>query len=110
MLVIRIHPDAPPKPIEGAPCNGCGVCCAAEPCPVGMLASRRRSGACKALEWQAQDGRYACGLIVSPANHLPRALRWLAPWVARRARRWVGAGVGCDSSVTVEGAAVDDRP
>ena len=25
--VVHIHPGAPPKPPEGAPCNGCGLCC-----------------------------------------------------------------------------------
>ncbi|RDJ94009.1 hypothetical protein B4Q13_17825 [Lacticaseibacillus rhamnosus] len=27
--VIRLHPAAPVKPPETAPCNGCGVCCTA---------------------------------------------------------------------------------
>ena len=36
--VVHWHPEAPPKPPEGAPCNGCGLCCLAEPCPLGMLA------------------------------------------------------------------------
>ena len=49
--VIHIHPEAPTKPPEGAPCNGCGVCCLAEPCPVGMLVSRKRHGACVLLRW-----------------------------------------------------------
>jgi len=35
---IAIHAAAPAKPALGEPCNGCGVCCAAEPCPVGMFA------------------------------------------------------------------------
>ena len=25
--VVWLHPAAPPKPAEGAPCNGCGLCC-----------------------------------------------------------------------------------
>ena len=100
--VILIHPDAPPKPAEGRPCNGCGVCCASEPCPVGVLASRRRHGACAALAWSPVDGRYRCGLISAPADWLPHALRGAAPLLARLAMRFVAAGRGCDSSVTVE--------
>jgi hypothetical protein len=49
--IIKIHPDAPPKPAVGAPCNGCGVCCLAEPCPLGVILSRRLKGACVALRW-----------------------------------------------------------
>ncbi|WP_290877489.1 hypothetical protein, partial [Aquabacterium sp.] len=61
--VIHIHPEAPPKPPEGQPCNGCGVCCLAEPCPVGVLVSRRLTGACKALRWSDAGRRYSCGLL-----------------------------------------------
>ena len=43
--VVWLHAEAPPKPAEGAPCNGCGLCCLAEPCPLGVLVSRRRTGA-----------------------------------------------------------------
>lgn len=101
-IVIHLHPSAPAKPPEGGPCNGCGVCCASEPCPAGRLVSRRRHGACKALVWQAQAGRYRCGLVEQPRHYLPAALGWAAPWVARLARRWIAAGRGCDSSVSVE--------
>ena len=40
--VIYLHPAAPAKPAVGAACNGCGVCCAWQPCPLGMLVSGRR--------------------------------------------------------------------
>jgi len=93
---IHLHPEAPPKPAEGAACNGCGVCCAGAPCPLGMLASRRRTGRCAALHWQEGTGRYVCGLIARPEAHLPRPLRALAPGLARLARRQVSAGSGCD--------------
>lgn len=96
--VIHLHSDAPPKPAAGAACNGCGVCCAAEPCPIGMLVSRRRQGACAALAWGEAAGRYRCGLVEQPAAHLPRALAALAPLVRRLARRLIAAGAGCDCS------------
>ncbi|WCM91005.1 hypothetical protein [Acidovorax sp. NCPPB 3576] len=50
--VVHLHPSAPPQPAQGAPCNGCGLCCLAEPCPLGMLVSRRRRGPCAALRWR----------------------------------------------------------
>jgi len=102
--VIRLHPAAPAKPAETAPCNGCGVCCAAEPCPVGVLLSGRRSGACTALTWSEQAGLYRCGLVADPRAVLPRLPAALAPAVSRLARRWISAASGCDSSLVVESA------
>jgi len=52
--VVHVHPSAPSQPAEGAPCNGCGLCCLAEPCPLGMLVSRRRTGTCAALRWHEE--------------------------------------------------------
>jgi len=89
--VIHIEPLAPAKPALGAACNGCGVCCLSEPCPLGMLASLRRRGACTALRWDAGATRYRCGLTTLP---LPGALT----------RRWIAAGQGCDSDATATAA------
>lgn len=94
--VVLLHRDAPPKPAPGAACNGCGVCCAHEPCPLGMLLSRRRRGACAALQWSDAEGRYACGALAEPTRWLP----WLSARPARAlARRWIAAGRGCDSTL-----------
>ncbi|MDE1947423.1 MAG: hypothetical protein KGL43_21745 [Burkholderiales bacterium] len=83
--LIHLQLDAPPKPAPGAACNGCGVCCAAEPCPLGMLASRRMQGQCSALVWDDAQRRYVCGLV-------QRASR-----IGRRfVLRWIGAAQGCD--------------
>jgi hypothetical protein len=98
--IIHIHPEAPAKPAEGKPCNGCGVCCATQPCPVGMLVSRRRQGACKALVWSDAQTRYLCGLISEPQRFIRPS--WLAPAMSRFARRFVAAGIGCDSDLETE--------
>ena len=71
--VVWLQPSAPPKPAEGAPCNGCGLCCLAEPCPLGMLVSRRRTGACVALRWRAADGRQSPILLQIPLVTPPLA-------------------------------------
>lgn len=97
LQTIRIHPAAPGKPQLGHACNGCGVCCAAEPCPVGMLVSRRRTGACAALLWNEATSRYMCGLISDP--HCVLGLRWKVATrlISGLAMRLVSAGKGCDS-------------
>lgn len=93
-----LHPAAPPQPQPGAPCNGCGVCCAAEPCPLGMVLSRRRHGACAALVWRSEGGAgaYRCGALAEPARWLP----WLPAALATRlVRRWIAAGQACDCTL-----------
>ena len=97
--VIEIHPEAPPKPAWGQPCNGCGVCCLAEPCPLGVLVSRRRQGACRALQWVPAQSAYRCGLMQAPAQYLPVPGRWAEALLARLARRWIAAGIGCDAAI-----------
>ena len=100
--IIHLHPAAPAKPATGAACNGCGVCCAAEPCPLGMLLSRRRRGACAALEWHEAGARYRCGALSAPARWLP----WLpAPLARGLAARWIAAGRGCDADLEPQAAA-----
>lgn len=102
--VIRIHPAAPVKPAEAAPCNGCGVCCAAEPCPIGVLVSGRRTGACAALLWEPDAALYRCGLVAAPRTMLPWLPAVLAPLLSRLARHWISAASGCDSSLVVDSA------
>lgn len=108
--VILIRPEASAKPAWGAPCNGCGVCCLLEPCPLGMVLSRKRRGACVALRWQDDARQYRCGAVMAPKEVLQLALpnflkAWVSPlaWVlARLAKRWIAAGLGCDSTVQAQ--------
>jgi hypothetical protein len=94
--VILLHQAAPPKPPTGAACNGCGLCCAAEPCPLGVLFTRRRRGRCAALVWDDAGCRYLCGALAEPVRWLP----WLpATWARRLVRRWIAAATGCDSDL-----------
>lgn len=97
---ILIHAEAPPKPALGEPCNGCGLCCLAEPCPVGMLLSRRRRGRCIALRWDEAQRRYRCGALAWRAKgSLARLLeRPLHAWMARM----IAAGRGCDADLEAQ--------
>lgn len=98
--VITIHAKAPPKPALGAACNGCGVCCAAEPCPVSLLLLWPHRKSCRALIWDDAGQRYLCGMVAQPA----RFLRWLpARWndaASSLCRRWIAANTACDADVT----------
>ncbi|MDQ7743723.1 hypothetical protein [Hydrogenophaga pseudoflava] len=100
--VIHIHPAAPAQPAQGAPCNGCGVCCLAEPCPLGRVISHKRVGACDALRWDGTQNLYRCGAISDAEVVLGPRWRWAAPLLRRLAKRWIAAGVGCDASLRSE--------
>jgi hypothetical protein len=89
--VIHIQPLAAAKPPLGAACNGCGVCCLSEPCPLGVLLSLSRTGPCKALQWAQAEQQYRCGALGH--GEAPRGLVRLKAWVVRR---WIAAGAGCD--------------
>ncbi len=90
--VIHLHLAAPAKPALGDACNGCGVCCLAEPCPLGQLLSGRR-GPCGALRWDATQARYQCGVVADPQGIWPGLPTAAVPL----ALRWIGAARGCDS-------------
>lgn len=103
--VIWLHKAAPNKPAEGLPCNGCGVCCATEPCPVALVFLFQRRGACKALLWNGDGNVYRCGMAQNPERYL-RYLRRLPAWAVRIAQRlvlrWIAAGTACDASDETE--------
>lgn len=100
--LIWLHPAAPLKPAAGQRCNGCGVCCAAEPCPQARLFLWQRHGACRALEWQTDRQHYRCGLVMHPQRYL----RWLPERLAARfgayVKRRIAADSACDSDVQIE--------
>lgn len=93
---VELHAAAPGKPVVGAPCNGCGLCCVLAPCPLSRALLGHRTGACPALRWQAAAQRYACGLTMAPNEHFPRLPAALVPLARRLALRWIAAGSGCD--------------
>jgi hypothetical protein len=99
--VIHIRPEAPAKPARGQTCNGCGVCCLAEPCPLGQLLSRRRQGACDALRWDETTLRYQCGAVTDPKGVWPLLPSAAVSASRRLALRWISAAEGCDSDVDV---------
>lgn len=112
--IVHVEPEAPAKPFPGESCNGCGLCCLLEPCPLGVLLSRRRTGACTALRWDGDARQYRCGAMMAPAevvdSFMPAGLRWMSPagtaFLKRMAARWIAAGQGCDSWLDVSDVTV----
>jgi hypothetical protein len=99
---ISLHQQAPDKPAYGEKCNGCGVCCAAEPCPVAHLLLWQFSGACKALQWKEDKQRYQCGMVVDPGKYLRRLPKRFAPFVGKWCAARIALDIGCDSRVELE--------
>jgi len=87
--VIYIHAEAPAKPQPGAACNGCGVCCTVELCPLAQLRYWRKIGPCPSLRWLAKEKRYGCGML------LEARFSWIRRWIYRS----IAAGQGCDSQI-----------
>ena len=106
---VHIERSAPQKPPLGASCNGCGLCCLIEPCPLGVVLSRSRTGQCQALRWQGDLRVYRCGAISAPKDvlrdGLPKFLHGALPllgWLLTRlARRWIAVGTGCDCDAQI---------
>lgn len=89
--------EAPDRPAYGSPCNGCGVCCKQEPCPLAVRVLRvsYESGRCPALEHA--DGAYRCGLVANPAKYAKaRAMVKGKKALSDGAAVLIGAGFGCD--------------
>jgi hypothetical protein len=97
--IIYLRPDAPMKPEPGQRCNGCGVCCAIETCPVARVFLLQWRGPCRALQWQDSSRRYLCGMMETPTVFLSVLPARLKPWFRRCVNRWIASGTACDSNV-----------
>ena len=95
--IIRKKSDLK-KPAFGKPCNQCGICCMAEPCPLGMHLFNVTHGRCPALI-EDKNNTYACGLVKRPAHYVsPERLKdRTAAGLCRSAKLIINTGGGCDS-------------
>ncbi|MDP4027071.1 hypothetical protein Q8W71_31260 [Methylobacterium sp. NEAU 140] len=86
----------PPKPPVGAACNGCGFCCAAEPCGIAReYIGAGAEGPCPALEFEA--GRFWCGMVRRPGHYLGLPHDWADAAIGATVAEALGAGRGCDA-------------
>jgi hypothetical protein len=95
------HQTAPEKPAEGHPCNGCGMCCAAEPCGIAVEFLGATEGPCPAMQFEG--GRFWCGMTRTPGAYMGApdfADGILGPMFAEA----LGIGRGCDSDAAPTGA------
>lgn len=85
------------KPAHGSPCNGCGWCCAAEPCGVARehIPGHPAEGPCLALEHEA--GRFVCGMIRRPSHYMRLPNDWADVVLGEMIATALGAGRGCDA-------------
>lgn len=100
--IIKINAQAPTKPVLGAPCNGCAVCCASEPCPVSLALLWPHNAPCKALVWHEDTKHYRCGMVSEPSHFvkwLPKRMDKIASKVFKR---WIAADTVCDSNVEMD--------
>jgi hypothetical protein len=84
----------PAKPPEGAPCNGCGLCCALQLCELAVELLDGATAPCPAMEFAG--GRFWCGLAKNPGRYFstpPFANKFLGPMVQHA----LSIGEGCDA-------------
>lgn len=89
---------APEKPAFGSPCNGCGFCCAAEPCGVArqFVPGAIEGAPCPAMEFE--HGRFWCGMVRRPGHYLGLPA-WGDEEMGAMIGEALGAGKGCCADV-----------
>jgi hypothetical protein len=101
--------DARPlKPAYGSPCNGCGLCCEAQQCPLSEMLLGEHD-LCPALT--PLGNVYVCGLVADTWRFFHSSGKDEADSALRSAIAYLlGAGIGCDANllgeeISPEGAA-----
>lgn len=96
-VAISLPVHAPYKAKKGQPCNGCGYCCAAEVCEVGLaMFGENQPAPCPAMEFDESGRRFNCGVV--------RMAGEISPMYAAYLKLKLGIGMGCDSNDLEEDA------
>lgn len=85
------------KPAFGALCNGCGVCCALDPCAIAHQWIDANAGEpCPALEFG--EGRFWCGMVRRPSHYMRLSNDWGDRILGSAIATALGVRRGCDAS------------
>jgi len=90
----------PSKPLYTKPCNGCGLCCMSQLCPIGEMMFPGVEAPCPALVFE--PGQARCGVVMAEA----------AAGMEPLAAQSLGIGCGCsmpESYITDEEIDAFDR-
>ena len=90
----QLNSMTPAKPPFGAQCNGCGICCAIQPCKLAVDLLGATVGPCSAMEFDA--GRFWCGLVRSPGRYL-NTPEFGNELLSETIARSLGVSKGCDA-------------
>lgn len=85
---------APEYPGYGSPCNGCGFCCAAEPCQIARDFAGFTEGPCPAMEFEGE--RFVCGIVKAPSRYIGTP-EFGDAFLGEMIAKALGIGKGCDS-------------
>jgi hypothetical protein len=73
--------------------------------------TRSTRGPCASLRWDEALALYRCGLLdAGPETHESRFAAMLGSTWQAVARRWIGAGLGCDCSLEVDAVVPPTTP
>jgi ABC-type thiamin/hydroxymethylpyrimidine transport system permease subunit len=86
MSAIVLPPIIQAKPSFGAPCNGCGLCCAEEVCGIGKIVHGDIQGPCPSLMFVGD--RFRCAVVMT------ELVAGMPPKIAEA----LGIGKGCDAN------------
>lgn len=92
MSKVEVLPVIPDKPRCGDPCNGCGLCCYSEVCPVGKMAFGDVEAPCLALVMSKDMTRTRCGLVLIEIDND----------MGTQVQEAIGVGCGCSMDDDVE--------
>lgn len=101
IIELQVRTEAPAKPNLGENCNGCGLCCIYTTCSIAKLLLWKFTGTCSALQWNAQNQRYECGLLTNSQDYIFKRFPQIfhEKFLKIFIKNSIKAGSGCDCEI-----------